>query len=507
MSLEYTSVDQIPAIVSAIRRSFLATLDSNTVEFRVAALKALYFALKDNEKVIFDALKKDFNRPEIETFVFDLNTTYSELLELIGSLPKWLKHQKQSSMPLHALLSTSYIEYIPRGVVLVISPFNYPWMLAISPVVGAIASGNKVVLKPSEQTPHTSALMLRIFRETLPGLVEVVNGGSDQVQALLAQKWDLILFTGSEKVGKIVACEAAKTLTPTVLELGGKSPAIITSNHGDLDVLLDRIMWGGFVNSGQTCVAVDYLLVADSVYEEICARIVKRANETYGLLDSKSEWSHLINTNSFDRVTSIISDSKGTVVFGDKSKWDKNTSFVPPTIIRDVGWEDSTMKQELFAPILPIVRYSTLEEAVQNVTTFHDTPLALYIFSDDAEEQKFLQTNIRSGSVSINDTMVHVGIMSAPFGGIGSSGYGNYHGRFSVQTFSHQRHVFKQPVWVEFLLKIRYPDYSERKSQILKMTVLQKETFAREGHWSLRAVLVSCVGILAVGIAFLVYIF
>jgi len=482
LMLEYTQVEEIGSLVDKARQVF----DSNvllTVQNRLNQLRNLYYVLLDHQTQFEDALSKDFNRSRFETSRLELAQVFGEILYVMQHLESWSKPQKVDYLPLSFGTTYSTVEKIPLGVILIIAPFNYPIVLSLSPIIGAIAAGNTVVFKPSELTPNCSTLLTEVLQSCFDyPIVSVVNGGITETQKLLEPKFDKIMFTGSGHVGKIISKAAAEHLTPVILELGGKSPCFLTSNckTTKIKALLSRIIWSSFVNSGQTCVAVDYLLVHESIYSTVVQESTKILKEFYCNITEKSDFTHLIDRKSFKRTMTTLQRTKGKKISFGVSHED--TNFIPPTLICDVSWDDETMQSENFAPILPIIKYSSLEDVVSEVKTEHDTPLACYIFSEDPQEQRYILNNLRSGGVCINETMMHVGLYTAPFGGIGDSGYGNYHGKWSFDSFSHSRTVLKQPLWAEFLIKARYPPYTRKNRATLELLDKGVVWFDRSGN-------------------------
>ncbi|KAH3680824.1 hypothetical protein WICPIJ_008107 [Wickerhamomyces pijperi] len=454
--LPYTPVESIPGKVQALQTSFHQG-KTQLVSYRLDQLRNIYFMIKDNEQEIKNALKLDLNKPENESQLTEISVVLGDLLYIIDNLEKWVKPECPADVPLLFKLASPKVYKQAFGTVLIISPFNYPFILSIQPLIGAIPGGNTVLYKPSELTPHTSALLTRLLSDTLDSdTFAVVNGAVRETSALLDQKFDMIFYTGSGAVGKIIAKKAAENLTPCILELGGKSPVFIGEGLSsyELNLSAKRILHGKFTNAGQTCVAPDYVLVHESHYDEFTALLLKNVQKLYGSVDSES-YSKIVHERSFDRLTDIVTRTSGEIIHsGDNSREHR---FFSPTIIKDVTFEDSTMKDEMFGPVLPIIKYSSLSSAIDNVVRYHDTPLALYIFSQDQRERDIISTRIRSGAVLFNETLIHVGISQLPFGGIGQSGYGDYHGKNSFEAFTQNRASLTQPFWAEPLFDVKYP--------------------------------------------------
>ncbi|EGW34661.1 uncharacterized protein SPAPADRAFT_57711 [Spathaspora passalidarum NRRL Y-27907] len=395
------------------------------------------------------------------------------------SLHTWAKPEKVTDLPINLKTQPVYIERIPYGVVLIISPFNYPFFLSISAVVGAIAAGNAVVLKQSEMTPRFSKLFSEILTKSLdPDIFLAVNGGIPETTELLNQKFDKIMYTGNNMVGTIVAKKAAETLTPTILELGGKSPAFVLDDvqEKDLDTVARRIAWGRFTNAGQTCVAVDYVLVPKKLHDKFITSVKKVVSEQlYPKINANDdEFTHIIHDRAFKNLTGLLKTTKGEIVVGGDS--DAKSRYIAPTVVDNVDWDDSVMKNEIFGPILPIITYEKLSDALIEVQRRHDTPLAQYIFTSGSTSRKYnrqvdqILTAIRSGGTIINDVLLHVALLNAPFGGVGNSGMGAYHGKFSFRHFTHERTTIESKLWNEAMIKVRYPPFNDTKNTLLQVT-------------------------------------
>ncbi len=352
----------------------------------------------------------------------------------------------------------------PLGVVLIISPWNYPFHLLISPLVGAIAAGNCAVLKPSEFAPYTSGLIANLIEKTFePAYIAVVEGGVETSQTLLAEKFDYIFFTGGNAVGKIVMAAAAKHLTPVTLELGGKSPCLVDTEI-DVEKTARRICWGKFINAGQTCIAPDYLLVNKKIKNSLLDSIKKCLLEFYGEHPANSpDYARIIHQNHFDRLVKFLQD--GEILIGGETNRDE--LYISPTVIDKVSWEAPIMQEEIFGPILPVIEYTDIAEAIAKINS-RPKPLALYLFSDNKDLQQQVLQSTSSGGVCLNDTLIQSGVPSLPFGGVGDSGIGSYHGKASFDTFSHYKSVVQNSFWLD--LKWRYPPY-EGKLSFLKRLI------------------------------------
>lgn len=418
------------------------------------------------------AIKDDFNKPIFESYSCEYSEVLGELNYFIKNIKSMLACSSPESLSVAFSTLNTTIEKIALGTVLIISPFNYPLLLALSPFIGAFASGNNVVLKlPGDQLPRFSSALKMLMDSVFNGSeVLVVTGGvSESTELLNNCTFDKILFTGSTRVGRIVQEAAAKKLTPTVLELGGKSPAFVTKNscvNSSLKTIAKRLLWGKFTNAGQTCVAPDYLLVDATISDEFITIIKEIYNEDYKNINSQTDFTHIINESSFSRISEYLEKTKGEILCGGSTE--KSALFIQPTIVGNVDWDDVLMEDEIFGPVLPIIKYESLDKVISEVKNRHDTPLSMYILSSDKNDIKAIK-QIRSGSICINETLMTAGCSSTPFGGIGTSGFGNYHSKWTVSTFTHERTVMEQPMWAEFLLKSRYFPYKDGNLTQLKL--------------------------------------
>lgn len=492
--LEYTPTEEIPEIVQRLRTSFHKERKTHSLQFRLNQLRNIYFALKDNISDLSDALYKDFSRAPSETMNLEYAPFMSELVHTMANLHNWSKLEPVKDLPLNLKTAPVYIERVPLGTVLVISPFNYPLLLTLSSLIGALSAGNCVVLKVSELVPNFAALLTKMLTECLdPSVFAMVNGGIAETTALLDQKFDKIMYTGSTAVGTIIAKKAAETLTPVLLELGGKSPAFVldTVTDKDIKIIARRIVWGRFTNAGQTCVAIDYVLADEKIKEKLVAAIKHVVEEEFysTLKSSDTSFTHIVHERAFGNISKMIKETKGTVVTGGKT--DLESRFISPTVIDNVDWDDSTMQQEIFGPILPILTYTSLENAIDEVVKRHDTPLALYIFTSGSTLRKndkqidLIRLRIRSGGTIVNDSILHVALPNAPFGGIGQSGQGAYHGFHSYKAFTHERTTIESSLMTEFTSKVRYPPTSTSKDRVLQAAIIpynENVWFSRTGN-------------------------
>lgn len=421
------------------QKSFFRSGKSKDVAFRIDALTRLRELMSSHEQDIIAALKADLNKPEPETKRAEIGLVLGEINFMIENLSAWSTPNKVETPSTHAG-ATSFIVPEPYGSALVIAPWNYPVQLAVAPLAGAIAAGNCAVLKPSELTPHTSHLLAKMINENFPEeFLRVVEGEVETSTALLKENFDYIFFTGSTGVGKIVAEAAAKHLTPMTLELGGKSPVIVHED-ADIDEAAARIARGKFANAGQTCVAPDYLLVHRKVKDGLIRKMKEVITNTYGENVSENhDFPHVVSGRHFDRLNEFLSN--GEVVAGGHS--DKSRLFIEPTILDQISWEDPVMQDEIFGPILPVLVYDEISEAIDAVVE-RPKPLALYLFSDNEDVQENVLTTISFGGGAINDTINHMTSHYLPFGGVGNSGMGAYHGKASFDTFSHFKSILKR---------------------------------------------------------------
>ena len=440
-------------VAIANQRTFFATGKTKDYNFRVAQLNKLAQLIKDHEQLILDAVYADLRKPALEAFGSEILITLSEIKFALKHLKTWMKPKKVGT-PINLFPSSSYIYAEPLGVVLIVAPWNYPFALTIQPLIGAIAAGNCAILKPSEHTPHTSHAIAKIINDNFdPNFIIAIEGGIETNQALLAEKFDHIFFTGGTAIGKIVMEAAAKHLTPVTLELGGKSPCIVDETC-DLEVTAKRIVWGKFYNAGQTCVAPDYLLVQKNIKSVLIEKLVTHVKAFFGENAQKSpDFARIVNDRQFDRLVGLLDEGK--VLIGGNS--DKSDRFIAPTLIEAVSPNSKIMAEEIFGPILPILEYDQLSEAIAFVNA-HPKPLALYFFSRNKQNQERILQSVSFGGGCFNDTIMHLGNPELPFGGVGHSGMGSYHGKASFDIFSLRKSVLKNSF--RFDLKWRYPPYT-----------------------------------------------
>ncbi|WP_354680422.1 aldehyde dehydrogenase [Macrococcoides caseolyticum] len=417
-------------------RDFFQTQSTKDIKFRKKYLKALKKSIKKHESDILDALKSDLGKNKVEAYATEVGFVMKELSYIIKELKNWAK-TKSVTTPMMQFPAKSFIKYEPYGTVLIIGPFNYPFQLVMSPLIGALAAGNCAVVKPSEMTPQTSMVVQEILEEVFPSdYVKVVQGEKEVTSQLLDERFDYIFFTGSTKVGQIVYEKASKHLTPVTLELGGKSPVII-DDTSNLKVAAERIAFGKFMNAGQTCVAPDYILIDNEIKMKFVEALQATIQEFYGAqIEQSEDFGRIVNDNHFNRLVNIIEDSRQQVIYGGESNADE--LFVAPTIILDPKLSDSVMQQEIFGPILPIIGYDTFNE-VYDIVEQYEKPLALYLFTEDSDQITAVFNRLSFGGGCVNDTILHLANPNLPFGGVGHSGIGSYHGKYSFELFSHEK--------------------------------------------------------------------
>ncbi len=420
------------------QREFFRSGKTRDIGFRIRSLTALKDAVKRNEREILDAVYQDLRKDPIDGYATELTGFYAEANYAVQNVRRWAEVESVKT-PVYLLPSRSYIQREPYGVTLIISPWNYPFQLLMMPLVGALAAGNTAILKPSEISAHTAAVMAQIINETFPReYLHVVQGAAEETRLLLELPVDYIFFTGSVAVGKIVMAAAARNLVPLTLELGGKSPAIVHAD-ANLDTAARRIAWGKFLNAGQTCIAPDYALVHQSIQEAFIENLKKTIQRFYGADASRhSRYCRIVNDRHFQRLMALLDAKK--IVYGGGS--DPADRYIEPTVLSPVDWSDSIMQDEIFGPILPVLTYTELDDIIQKIRE-RPKPLALYLFSGDAAVEKRIMREIPFGGGAVNNTIMHIVSHDLPFGGVGSSGMGRYHGKYSFETFSHAKSILK----------------------------------------------------------------
>ena len=447
-------MEEIKEILEA-QRNYYTTGVTREVSFRMQQLQKLDRVIRKYEADILEALRKDLNKSEFEGYMTEVGMVYDELKFMKKHLALWVKPQRVRT-PLANYKSSSRIYSEPYGVVLVLSPWNYPFMLAMAPLIGAIAAGNCVMIKPSEYSKHVSELISIILKEAFEAAyVQAVLGDREVGKSLLVEKFDYIFFTGSASVGRVVMEAASKHLTPVSLELGGKSPCIV-DDTANLELAAKRIVWGKFLNAGQTCVAPDYLLVQTKVKDRLIGYMQEYITQFYGdEPGTNTEFPKIINEKHFHRLLGLLEGNH--MVIGGRSY--PETHQIEPTVLDGIDWNNRIMKEEIFGPILPVIEFAELKEIV-NVINQQPKPLALYYFTRDKERERYVLKNTSYGGGCINDTIVHLASSYLPFGGVGESGMGGYRGKASFDTFSHRKSVLKKSNYVD--IPLRYPPYKNR---------------------------------------------
>jgi aldehyde dehydrogenase (NAD+) len=427
--------------------------------FRIKQLETLEVVLRDHEKVLQDAVYKDFKKSPFESFVTELGLIYMEIKEAKRNLRTWMRPQRVPSNLIN-FPAKSFVLCEPFGVSLVIGAWNYPYLLLLSPAIAAMAAGNTVVLKPSEIPSETAKVIHQILSTSFdPQYLAVVQGGVEETTRLLQQNFDKIFFTGSTEVGKIIYRAAAEKLIPVTLELGGKSPAVVTPSC-NLKMTAKRLVWGKFLNAGQTCVAPDYVMVHQSIetaFLEACKNEIEKAQYAFG----NSNYCQIINRTHFNRLVALIDADK--VFYG--GTYDSETRYIAPTLLQRITFEDAIMKEEIFGPLLPVLTYQDFSIALQQIKEL-PKPLSAYLFTANKKEKKEMLQRLSFGGGAINDVVMQLANLNLPFGGIGNSGMGSYHGKSGFLAFSHQKSILQKATWLE--LPLKYAPLSARKLWLIR---------------------------------------
>lgn len=458
--METIQMDLAQEVIKKQQR-FFESGKCRDLDYRKQRLKSLKAEILKREKDICEAVYKDFKKSEFESLLSETQFTLAELETTIKKFKRWAGRESVSPS-LANFPSSDFIYKEPYGNVLVISPWNYPFNLAMGPLIGAIAAGNTVCIKPSELTPHTSAMIREIVEAVFePGHVTVVEGGVEVSSDLLSKRWDYIFFTGSVPVGKIVYKAAAEHLTPVTLELGGKNPCIIDPS-ANIDLTARRLVWGKFLNGGQTCIAPDYLLVHHSIKEQLVTALKKEVTKAYGSDPRQSpDYPRIVNEKQFNRLKEMLDGHE--VLMG--GELDLQDLYIAPTLVDEPDMDSTLMKDEIFGPLLPVITWKS-EEEVHDIISRYEKPLAFYVFSSKKRAAKRLMNKYSFGGGCINDTIIHIANKKLPFGGVGSSGIGSYHGKKSFDIFSHKKPVVSRSTWID--VPIRYAPYSG-KTRLAKM--------------------------------------
>ncbi|MBT2755155.1 aldehyde dehydrogenase [Mesobacillus foraminis] len=441
---------------------FFDTNETLELDFRLEQLTRLREGILRYEEKINEALHKDLGKHPFETYTSEIGFVLNSIRHAKKQLKKWAKPKKVKTPPV-LFPSKSMILYEPYGTVLIIGPYNYPFQLLIEPMIGAIAAGNCVVLKPSEAVPHVSGVIEEMIQSIFdPSYIRCVQGGIETNTSLIHSRFDYIFFTGSVQVGKIVMEAASKNLVPVTLELGGKSPVIVDES-ADIRVAANRIIWGKTLNSGQTCVAPDYLLVHESVKKTLVEEMKNVLQSFFGdNIESSKDFGRIVNDKHFTRLKTIIERDQSGILFGGGTN--PETRFIEPTLI-EADWDSASMKDEIFGPILPVLTYKDLDKAIASIKKL-SKPLALYLFTSKDETEKKVLREVSSGGVSINDTVTHLANPELPFGGVGHSGIGAYHGYYSFTAFSHEKSILKKSSKVN--LSTLFPPYTDKKLELIR---------------------------------------
>jgi aldehyde dehydrogenase (NAD+) len=442
------------------QKNFFASGKSREVSFRQEALRKLRSAILMHEQELYEALRNDLHKSPFESYASEIGFVLEELRYHLKKLKKWARHRHVSST-IVSFPASARLTWEPLGTVLIIAPWNYPFQLMMAPLIGTISAGNTVILKPSEIAENTAAVIEKIVNSSFEkAYIRVVTGGVDVSQALLKLKFDHIFFTGSPRVGKIVMQAAAKNMVPVTLELGGKSPCIVDET-APLKLTARRIVWGKLLNAGQTCIAPDYLWVHEKVKNDLIEELKKAIRKAYGKDARLSpDFPRIITRANMERLAALLEGAR--VVYG--GHYDKEEKYFEPTILDQVSFDLPVMQQEIFGPILPVLGYTDVDEVIRQVNA-RPRPLALYVFSKNKTFLNRMVKNIPAGGVTLNDTLMHIVSSKLPFGGVGNSGIGKYHGFYSFQTFSNAKPVVRRGTWLD--VPIRYAPYG-KKLRIIK---------------------------------------
>lgn len=451
------------AFILEEQRKFFLSGETLPIKFRIQMLKKLYASVVFHKEEILSALTSDLGKSDFEGFMCEVGLSLTEISYMIKNVKKFAK-EKTVITPLAQFASRSYKKPCPYGNTLIMSPWNYPFLLSIEPLANAIAAGNTVIIKPSAYSPATSNIIEKILSECFEKkFVAVVTGGRSENSALLEQKFDFVFFTGSQSVGKEVLRHTAENLTPAILELGGKSPCIVDES-AKIPLAAKRIVFGKYLNCGQTCVAPDYILCHKDIKDEFVKEVKKQIEKQYGKNPlENSDYGKIINQKHFERVSSLINTEK--VVHGGKTN--PQTQQIEPTVLDNVTWDDAVMQEEIFGPIMPILTYENLDQVIADLQK-KQKPLALYIFSQNKNNIKAVTEKVSYGGGCINDTIIHLATSEMGFGGVGESGMGSYHGKTGFDAFSHTKSIVDKKTWMD--LPMRYQPYDRKiNGKLLKM--------------------------------------
>lgn len=457
------NINEIPGVVSSLRKTFNSGR-TRSIEWRHDQLRALSRFVRERQDQIFEALRADLGKAPMEALLAETAMIISESASARRSLKKWMKPERVGT-PIITQPGKSYLVKEPLGVVLIIGAWNYPVQLTLAPLIGAIAGGNCALIKPSEIAANTSALLAEYLPQYLDSdAIQVVEGAVEETKAILEERFDHVFYTGNGNVGSIVMQAAAKHLSPVTLELGGKSPTIVDKDV-DMEIACRRIAWGKWYNAGQTCVAPDYVLVHKDREEQLLEGLRKTVTEFYGENPQKSpDYPRIVNERHHERVSRFL--NAGEVVCGGQT--DAADRYIAPTVLRNVPKDAAVMEEEIFGPVLPVLGVANVDEAIEFVNS-RPKPLALYVFTKNKDVERKVIDRTSSGGVTVNHIMMHVGNVNLPFGGVGPSGMGAYHGKHSFDTFTHKKPVLRKPFMLD--VKLLYPPYSENAFKWLKRLI------------------------------------
>jgi len=451
---------KISEIISK-QRDFFNTYKTKEINFRIDLLKKFKRLIKDNEELLYSAIYDDFAKSEFETYLTEISFLYHEVNNFIKNIEKWSKPEKVST-GFTNFPAKSYIIPEPLGVTLVIGAWNYPYQLSLVPAITSLAAGNTVVLKPSELPENTSKIMAKLINDNFPPEVfHVIEGGVDETTEILKHRFDKIFFTGSTKVGKIIYQSAAKHLTPVTLELGGKSPCFVFKD-ADLKMTAKRIVWSKFLNAGQTCVAPDYILVEHSIEDEFLKALKVEIEKNYKDVQADADnYLKIINDSNYDRLTKLMDQDK--IFIGGQTQ--ASERFISPTVLKNITFDDDIMQEEIFGPLLPVLSFTDLYETISIVQN-KPKPLSCYIYTKNKKTSRKILNEVSFGGGAVNDSLMHLTNINMPFGGVGHSGFGSYHGKYGFDNFSHKKSILDKPFWYE--PPIKYTPYSKLKKKLVK---------------------------------------
>ncbi|KAF9437321.1 hypothetical protein BGZ76_001208 [Entomortierella beljakovae] len=486
--LQYHSAEEIKQAVSSSRSTFKSGI-TTSLEFRRKQLEQLWLLLEENTEAICDALQKDCKKSRMEAICTEIITSKEEINYALDNLKSWAKPKRIIPTLMNLFTTTCYKRMEPKGSVLIISPWNYPIQLNIVPLCGAIAAGCTVVIKPSELAPHTAKLITDLFSRYLDqGAYKAINGGTEESTLLLEYQWDHIFYTGSGRIGRVVMQAAAKHLTPVTLELGGKSPVFV-DEEADIEMAALRIAFGKAINAGQTCIAPDYVLMTEETEKKFIPAYQKAVTKMMGSNPKESlDYPRISNSRHFNRLVTLLSGREsGEIVIGGET-YEKELYFAP-TVVTNVSRQDKLLQEEIFGPILPVVRVSDVDDAIEFIN-YKDDSLAFYIFSTNKKLIQKILNSTKSGGVCVNDTLMHAADVKLPFGGVGSSGFGSYHGKASFDIFTHERSIMIKGFGrlPEFAQSVRYAPYTNTNLKIIRIVAetvpsFRKSFFAKYWRW------------------------